>query len=189
MSRISSQHLANARLAFFIFLTPCIFLAPQIFREDLGLSNYGINPSTIVFYFLGFLSSVLFLALASNILLAKKSATHTKVAWSLRIIAVLQLALLLVPDSKNDNIRHLHVNIGLTLFMAEFLFGWWLVFRSHGKALDWFLAILQSLAGISAYLSLLNILKLEAPSQMVFQLSFMTLCVESVRRMEKPKFK
>ena len=180
-----SLHLKRARLSFFIFIIPCIFLAPQIFRQDLGISNYGVNPVTIIPYSLGFLSSITFLILASNSLIKKSGRLRIQAAWLLRAAAFLQLTLLVIPDSKNSLIRYTHVGVGMTLFVSEFVIALWLILRTNLSSWNNLVITVQAIAGISAFFSLGHSLSLEAPSQLLFQLAFMTVCIEAVKQLEK----
>ena len=179
MSYRPSNHLSAALIGFLIFLTPCVLLIPEIFREDLGISNYGINRLTAAPYSLGFLTSAYCTWRAAGLL------RQPRFGWGLRAVAILQLALLLVPDSRIDSIRHLHVGIGMTLFVIEFCLSAWLVSKIRHEFIDGAILSLQALAGLSAFFSLGQLLPFEAPSQLLFQIAFMGLCIRSARGLEQ----
>ena len=179
----TSRYLSYAQFSFFLFLIPCIFLMPRIFRDDLGISNYGVSQITVVPYTLGFLSSAYFTWLASGTL-----SRHTHIQFwfrrGLRVVAILQLALLLVPDSSIDLIRYAHLAVGMSLFALEFVVSAWLIRSTKPRPLDVFLLLIQALAGISAFFSLGHSLSYEAQSQLVFHACFTLLCVRAAKRIE-----
>ena len=182
MLQKSSECLVAAQIGFLIFLIPCIFLVPEIFRQDLGISNYGINRLTVVPYTLGFVTSAYF---------TWRSAQKTKRAGfrrNLIFVAILQLGLLAVPDSQTDLIRYLHIAIGMVLFTTEFFVAAWLTLYVRREFNDYALLILQALAGFSAFLSLGQILPFEAPSQLVFQITFGIICIRAARALERQKY-
>jgi hypothetical protein len=178
-----SHHLRHANYCFFIFLIPCIFLIPRIFQTDMGISNYGVSPITVVPYTLGFLASAYFIWLASNNL-SRHSHLQLVLRRSLRVVAILQLALLIIPDSSIDLIRYGHLIAGMSLFVAEFSLSSWLILRTKPLFLDWMLLIGQALTGISAFISLGHTLPYEPHSQLLFQAFFMLLCIRAARRIE-----
>jgi hypothetical protein len=172
----ASQFLSAGLLCFCALLVPCIIIEPQVFHEDLGLSNYGINPHTEMFYALAFLASIFCNLRAAGIV------QNHGFTWSLRGISLLQVALLVVPDSHVDAIRHAHVAIGMALFGAELLLTLWLAAQARQRAVDITILFLQILACTSSYLSLIHVLGWEAPSQLVFQVCFMMICIRAARR-------
>ena len=157
---------------------------PEIFRQDLGLSNYGVSPLTIVPYTLGFLASAYFTFRAA-LALDPAPLVSNVVRYGLLAIAVLQVALLVVPDLKLDSIRHAHLVVGMTLFGAEMALSLWIVACTKAKAGDFWLLAVQVLACVSAYFSLGGRPPLEAPSQLVFQLCFITLAIRAAGRIER----
>lgn len=173
-----SQYLTASLISFLLFLIPCIFLLPEIFRQDLGISNYGVNRLTIIPYSLGFLSSAYFSWRAATKL---KNKIFTR---SLQLVCLLQLALLAVPDSHIASIRYTHIGIGMTLFVAEFSLACILVVTICRKFTPTALLALQAIAGLSAFFSLGQILPFEAPSQLLFQLCFLLICTEAARQLE-----
>ena len=183
MSLKPSTYIVGAWIGTFVSLIPCVALAPQDFRENLGISDYGIEPLTVVPYSLGLLASVCLLGLATRAL-HRKSILQQRAHLGLRAVAILQLALLLVPDFNTAAFHHAHVSVGVTLFVTEGILG--LCFSVWGqlKALDSTVLVLLILAGISSFLSLINRIGWLGPSEIAFQLSFLTLCVAGIRRIE-----
>jgi hypothetical protein len=180
-----SQYLAGAWIAFFVCLVFCIFPAPQIFHENLGISNYATNRLTVLPYSIGCLVPIVLLLLAAY-RLPSASITHRRARVALGIVAFLQLGLFLFPDIANDTVRHTHIGIGVTLFTAEFAVGAWVAVSAPAAAFDRWVLGLFGVAGIVSLLSLVHRLPLLAPGEMAFQLSFPGLCVTGVRRLELP---
>jgi hypothetical protein len=179
----ASHHLTAALVSFLTCIIPCIFLAPDIFLQDLGLSNYGVNPRTIVLFFLAFMSSAYFIARAGKSLRSTpwKSAAFKR---GLYAVAALSILLLVIPDSKNDAVRHAHVLAGMTLFGFELVLTLWLTLFLPGTWIDAALLGLQGIACVSAYLSLGHVVPLEAPSQLVFELCFIILAIRAAQRLK-----
>jgi hypothetical protein len=180
----ASLHLSRARISFFVFLIPCIFLMPEIFRQDLGLSNYGVSWVTIVPYTLGFLTSAYFTVRAA-LALSRASRVRRVFRYGLLTVAALQIALLALPDVRLEALRHAHLVVGMTLFGAELALSLWMAAFTRAKTADFLLVGLQTLACISAYFSLGGKPPLEAPSQLVFQLCFISLSIQAAQRIER----
>ena len=176
----ASRHLEHARLAFVLCLLPCVLILPQIFRENLGMSDYGIMALTIVPYTVGFLLSAYLLCQAAGELTGK-SQSQRVLRKGLYAVAMLQIALLMVPVIRNDFLRLTHVYIGMTLFAAEGILAIWMQARLLRGWTNGILVLMMAASGLTAYLSLGNILKIEALSQLVFQLAFMTLCIRGAK--------
>jgi hypothetical protein len=175
------RYLWLSQAALFVLLVTCTVISPKVAFRNGGVSNFGNQASTVVFYSLSFVLSAVFLYLAAELLLRLKGYRH--VARILKAIALLELLVLVstYPRHLRIGYEYLHDVLGVGLFFYQFALAVWLV-RRQRQAAAFILILCQAAGALVGLLSLFKVIHLLFIGQIVGALSFGVLLVTVLPR-------
>lgn len=150
------KYLWLSQISLLGFLLLCCLIRPSVVLTNGGVSNFGNHKSTIVFYVLAFSLSALALCVTATILL-KKSYELRHMAYSLYVLALLEMLVLLTtfPRSISWTYSEIHDYLGIALFAYEFILAIWFVIKQPRYST----VIIFLIEFIGAMIGLLTVLK------------------------------
>jgi hypothetical protein len=155
----------------------CSVISPSVVSTDGGVSNFGNRLATVVPYTFSFSLSALFLCLAAAAL-TKRHPGRRYYGLALVGIAVLDLLVLVSTYPRHLNLLYseIHDDLGIALFVYEFVFSIWLLARGPKRvtAACFALEVGGSFVGL---LSILKVVHLLYYGQMVGGIGFGLLLV------------
>ncbi len=173
------RYLLYAQLSFFGFLLIAIFMTPEAFDNNHGLSYYGEHVATAIPYGLGFLLAGFFLTKAASTLPTNPQPFKV-LAKGIEVVVILMIAVFLTPDTISTFFNWAHYIAAASLFIVELGLAIWLVV---GWQRDWLvvgLLAIQFMAGITAMLSQLHVIYYLSEGILLFQLAFGLLLIHEV---------
>jgi hypothetical protein len=142
-------------------LALCSAIAPSVVSSDGGVSNFGNRLTTVVPYTLSFTLCALFLSLAA-VALTKIRPDQQWCALALVGVAVLDLLVLVSTYPRHIDLLYseIHDDLGIALFMYEFVLSIWLSLRGWGPQAAVFFSIEVggSLVGLLSILKVVHLL-------------------------------
>lgn len=164
------------QLGFFAGLLLCFAIRPQFLKSEGGFSNYGITAVTIPFFTIAFL----FAALGTFVTAAKIVAKHGRLAWALRMLALLFFLVLVstYPYKLNSFFDDLHELSAILLFAWEVALSVYFLCKVHDAA-NVLLFAFQFAASVAALITFLGFVHLLFVSQFVEGAAFGALLVRS----------
>lgn len=183
MDNKTRRLLINASVSLFGLMAICILIRPGSLSANGGISYFGNYKGTLLPYSGAFILTAWFLYQLTNRLWhAKFFGDYVKQA--LDLIAVLVIALILVPSNGGHLLERIHEGIGSAIFSLELILSvyWWLASRK-----DRFLSVLVLLelfSGIASAVYLPTHHGLMLQTQLVFQAAFMLVLYRILRLAE-----
>lgn len=181
MRRAVVTNLILAEANFFSFLFLAVIITTAAFQHNRGLSFYGEHWKTAVPYGAGFMVCDYFILNAAS-LLPRDVPSLRHLAWGLRILALLLLAVLLTPDTLNSFFNDSHEMASTVLFLFELTFAVFLARRAGMTLAAGVLMTLEATAAVLAMLSQLHVIYYLSEGILVFQLVFSTHLCYGVNR-------
>ena len=185
MNHKAVRFLVGSQFLFLVGLIICILIKPGVVSSNGALSVYGTISSTAIPYSISlFLATCLTFKAAQN--LSQNSKTNKTLSRFLKILAVLQLGILVTPFSVNDWLFYAHMLIALSFFFAELTIGLWLLKRARFDFVNLLLVSLQITGSLIALLSIeqIKVLELIALGQLIAVVSFAVILNRSVIKIE-----
>ena len=176
------RYLIYAQVSFFGCLLAAVFITTAGFRDNHGLSFYGVNYPSIIPFGLGLVLCTLFLLKAAAEL-PVRNHPFDKLQPLLRIIALLLFAILITPDTLGVWFYYVHVATASLLFSLELLVAIWLAWKWNSNIFTWTLLAVQFVAGVVALLSQAHVIRYLSQSSLIFQLVFAVLLVWSISQL------
>ncbi|OPZ87334.1 MAG: hypothetical protein BWY76_00516 [bacterium ADurb.Bin429] len=170
-----------AQIAFFLFLSLCVFMLPQGLRANHGFSFYGEQPQTRLFYQLAFVTSGLFVLFSA--LTMPAVATFRAVRIVFLFMLPLFLGVVLTTSSHSPAISLLHVRIGTVLFVLQGLLALWLALIVHRDWRNLALVAILLLGAAITLASLYVIIPYLIHGQVLYLLTFGVIVVYSLTRL------
>lgn len=119
----------------------CIFLLPQSLFANDGVSYFGAQKTTVIPYSVGLLLTAWF---SFKVARALPKHSHRVVKAGFKIIAILLLAIVVVPYGINFTLEYIHTLLSAALFLVQFIMMWWLAFKVKSDGLSLFLLFLMA---------------------------------------------
>lgn len=181
MRRAVVTNLILAEVGFFVFLMVAVIITTAAFQHNHGLSFYGEHWNTAVPYGTGFMVCDYFLLNAAA-MLPRDPRELRPLAWGLRVLALLLLAVLLTPDTVNSFFNDSHLIASAVLFVYELSFAGLLAHRTGATVTTIVFLLVESAAAVLAMLSNLHVVYYLSEGILIFQLVFSTHLVYGVDR-------
>lgn len=182
MKLSSYRYVQISHIILAIFIVICIFVDPRYFftRNQGGISNYGTDSRTQIFFILGFLAAAIGTWLAAfthkNI-----SKFHKYIMIAIGIMYFL-LMLSTIPYKLNSTFKTLHFAAALALFLTMLMMTFWIKYKlaKNSRVIKvWFYIFLLGL--IIALLTQLKIITLLFVSQIVVGVAFAVILIYSLK--------
>jgi hypothetical protein len=157
----------------FGFSLVCISLVPKGLWENYGLSDYGLDPLTLVPYALALLLCGYFLFKAAAALPKEKRSLSSV----MRVMAVLILGILVTPPEPDSDLQLIHDCLAMLLFGSQFLMAAWLAgveMRDLASGMLFGAVLVFGLVSLFAFLGMINVF---LEGQLLFQLGFAELTI------------
>lgn len=180
------KYLLYSQAAFLFFIAICFLLKPSAFVNNAAISYYGTNPVTLAPYAAGMLLAAYFLL---------KSANHIKkpsgkiLRLSLRTMAVLLTAMLLVPYSVNKTFSDVHLLLSGLLLLVVLATSVYIIAAIDKRPLNLAIAALELLGVAILYFSLFGGLNIHGPSELFLNLLFVALMYNTLKDADEHKIK
>lgn len=181
MRRSVVTNLILAEVGFFSFLMVAVVITTAAFQRNHGLSFYGEHWRTAVPYGAGFVLCDYFLITAAS-LLPRDVGELRHLAWWLRVLALLLLAVLLTPDTVNSAFNDGHTVASAVLFVYELSFAGLLTYKGGLSVATGVFLVLEATSAVLATLSDLHLVYYLSEGILVFQLVFSTHLAYGVNR-------
>ncbi|HEY8998911.1 MAG TPA: hypothetical protein VIM53_01190 [Candidatus Saccharimonadales bacterium] len=167
------------QIGLIVGLLTCFVLKPQFLKSEGGFSNYGVTAVTVPFFTLAFLFA------AVGTFMTAQQIARTKLAWSLRILALLFFFVLVstYPYKVNGAFDDLHKLAAILLFVWEVALSVYFVRKLH-DAPNVLAFALQFGASLAALITFLGFVHLLFVSQFVEGAAFGVLLVRSLSKVE-----
>lgn len=191
MSHKVIRYLALSQLSLVVFLGICFALIPRFLLQgnEGGVSNYGVNSTTVLPYSVAFLLSGL-LVLKAAYYLPRSTQAFNHFRQLLYTLAAL-LFLVLVstyPYKLSVALKDLHIGAAALLFCFETAFSIWLVLVLQEDRTSSLLLTVQMVGFLLAFLSLIKFVHLLFIAQMITGVAFgSSLIYGGWRLVQEPK--
>jgi len=167
-----NNYLWLSQISLVLFLVICTSIIPSVAAKNGGVSNFGNHSSTIILYILGFSLCIIFLYLASRVVLKLDS----NLQWQSICLVVLAFLYFLVlistfPRHISFTYSDIHDYLGIVLFIYQFFLSIWLLRKNHNLTLVLFFCI-ESGGSIVGLMSILKVVDLLYVGQMIGGLGF-----------------
>ena len=159
-----------------------IVIRPKSLDANDGLSYLGNHLDTIGPYSLAFLLNAIFYLKASYDIRLHPIKKYLSIA--LRIIAILMLGIVMIPDSK---LYSLHTTLGTLLFLSQFILSIYIT-ALRPKPLALLLFLFEFAAGLTSLYFLVTPNGLLLQAQIFYQIGFSLVLIYSLNSYnKKPK--
>ncbi len=172
--------LLNAAVSLFGLVVICIIIKPGGLSANAGISYFGNYKETLLPYSGAFVLTAWFLyQLTNHLPRAKFLSGYVKQA--LDIVAILVIALILVPSNAGRAFEDIHESIGSAIFSVELILSiyWWLACKRDNRLFAFLM--LEFFSGLASafYLPTAGGFLLQA--QLVYQAAFMLVLQRVLR--------
>ncbi len=178
--RFTVKYLLSGYICFFALLLVCIILLPQGLLVNHGISYFGDNDNTRIFYILAFAVLGIFMLLGAWSLPGERQLRPVR--WSLFLYALLLYGIAISTYTIYPRLGVWHVPFGITLFVLQFALASWLVFAVDNNKINRTLYVVQFVGGVISLLSLLHVTTYLIEGQIIYQLMFGSLLIRSLVR-------
>ncbi|HEY3376744.1 MAG TPA: hypothetical protein VGL77_04550 [Armatimonadota bacterium] len=175
------RYFLAGQLGFWALLLVCVLLLPQGLLANHGFTYYGKYALTLAPYRLAFIVSGLGTLLASFYLPAQRP--FRVLAWAFRLMAPLLYALVVTTAADNWALGLIHVKFGETLFLLQTALAAWLALFLCPDRRNRVLLLLLVLGGLASIITLNDILPYLIEAQILFQLAFGLLVLQSLAKL------
>jgi len=155
------RYLLLSQIHLFAWLLLSSALVSSVVINNGGVSNYGNHYSSVVFYSVAFLGSSIYLYLAANSIL-KINRRFLSLVRCIKILCALLLLVFITtfPRRFGDVFSDIHDNVSKLLFVYEFFFALWMLYKRTKLDAICYLLIMTtgSLIGLLSSMHLLNLM-------------------------------
>lgn len=172
----------GSQLCLLLPLILCVLLLPSGMLANRGFSYFGDYPRTRLLYQLAFVSAGCLLLLSAFRLPWVMPVRVLKVGFMIMVPLLFGVLVTTSPD--NRALDGIHITIGVTLFVLQFILGSWLavvICRDTRTMRLWLLLIA---GGVLAVLALVHLIPVLLWGQVCFQTAFAVLLIQALRKLQ-----
>ncbi len=167
-----------SQVSFLSTFALCLWLEPIVWVANIGVSHFGTLPGTLPIFVAG-------LAVGSSLLVwgtfcfTESLGPLNKMAPWLRLIPLFLLGIVLTPYGSTPAITEVHKIIADVLFLFQFFLSLWISRELKWARFTDSLLLLEVAGALIALLSVNHIVAWEIQGQLLFQIAFGALMVQS----------
>lgn len=173
MANKTVRYLILSQLSLYIFLGICSIINPAYFFSDGGVSNYGVQRSTVVPFSLAFLISGAFLIMATRFMpTTPKMFQRVRCALWLQAFLLFAVLFSTYPYMLNQSYKYIHIAIGALLLVFNLVFVAWVTLRLYRDSINGLLLTLEFIGFLMTFFTLLGLVQLLFIAQVLTSLTF-----------------
>lgn len=179
------QDFLYAQISLLVFLILSSLIFPYVPIHGRGISEFGVNFSTLIPYSVGYILYAYFIAKSVKYIDIVDNLSKS-IYYSFNAIAVLFIALIFTPYAIDTGFNWIHNTVSTILFLIELALVIYLIYCDRFSFSNIILLCLQIIGGLISMFSLSNNggLHLLFEGEVIFQIFFVILIFKLI-----PKFR